>query len=1537
MKTLKALSIAVVVAATAYLPVKGDMPDVSTGRWQPAGSLAAERRGAAAVLLPSGPVLVIGGSASDGAALDSVELFGASGTFSPVAPMASPRADHSAVLLYDGRVLVTGGRNSDGALGGAEIYSEGVWSAAGALSEARWGHTSTLLNDGRVLVAGGENAAGALSSVEVFDPETNSFTSGGALTSSRRAHAAAPLRDGRVLLAGGFDGSSFLSSIDVFDPATGATTPLPVSLNVARAGLSATTLLDGRVLFFGGNDGTNNLGSAEIYDPATGTIALAGSTTTARREHFALLLPNNNGVLLAGGVTPDGIAASAELYMPWTGTFAPTGSMGAARYEAAALALADDGLLMVAGGEGQASSEIYRFATIATDAGDYYPGQTVYLTGSGWQPGETVTLGLRELPEEHDSRTFTATADPFGRLDAPLFVVEDHHVGVRFYLTARGAASEAQITFTDAVNTATAPQFFTVNAGLCTSTGTGPSNVNVAICAQSLLTTNNGNANNNFVEFRWFRQGATTPDFIERFPSGTQVLGQNLSGIVATSIQTPTVPGTWTVKVCQASSGCSNTPTTLSSATIQITAPNRTLTVTGSGAGSGTVTSNPAGVSCSIANGVTTGSCSASFNDNAIVVLTATESSGSTFNDWSGDGAGTTTRTVTMSANRTVDAHFNGNQTITFAPLPGKTYGNAPFTLTATGGGSPNPVTFALAAGSAGCLLSGTNNSTVTITAANATGQSCSITASQAGNANYNAAPDVTQSFTIARATATIGVQGFTGAYDGDPHGATGTATGVNGENLASLLEFGTTFINVPGGTAHWSFNATNTNTNYNSTSGDAAIVINPANATISVQGHSGVYDGDPHGASGTATGVKGENLATLFNFGDSFTNVPGGTAHWTFNATSTNPNYNPASGDATITLTPADATISVQGHSGVYDGDPHGAGGTATGVKGEDLATLFNLGDSFTNVPGGTAHWTFNAPGAGHNGNYNDAAGDATITLTAADATISVQGFSGTYDGDPHHATGTATGVKGENLAELFNFGDSFTNVPGGTAHWTFNATSANVNYNPASGNVAITLTQRPLVAEFTINDRVYNGGTDAMIHDVLFTSGYISEDDVHVHITGAVATFMNKNVGNGKTVNISSVSLEGADAGNYSIPTTATATASITRRTLVVGVTGIPKVYDGTTGATVTFSDDRVAGDDVTVTGNASFGDKNVGTNKAVTVTGITLTGADAGNYYANHTASTTASITPRGLAVSATGVNKTYDGNTQATVTLSDDRLTGDVLTLSYSSAAFGTKNAGAGKTVTVSGINVSGADAGNYTFNTSTTTTASIDPRPITVKADDKSKPFGAGDPPLTYQLTYGSLVSGEGFSGALKRDSGEAVGSYAIKRDTLQAGDNGGANYAMTFVEGVLTIGKWYLKGYYQPVGEPNSIVTAPGAPAPMVNTGTAWNLIRGGNTVPLKFNVFDAVGGTEQQTVAAAFGTTPGFAAYQLLACSGGSIDDEVALNDLSTGGTELRYDGTQFIQNWKTPKVTGADVCYRAVVTTRDGSTITAFFKVRK
>ena len=429
-----------------------DAPQVPAGTWAPTGRMSSTRTGAAAAVLADGRVLVAGGDA-DGASATAELYNGDAQVFSPAAPMSVARTGAAAVVLSDGRVLITGGLSSEGdATSAAELYDPDAdsWSAAGDMGEARSGHTASLLQDGRVLIAGGESTLGVSSTLEIFDPVAGAFAPAGELSAPRKTHAAALLADGRVLIAGGSDGSTALSSTDIFDPAIGQASAGP-ALSTARAGASATTLLNGKVLVAGGSDGSSDLASAEVYDPAVDSFAATtGELATARQGHLAFLLPFNNEVLIVGGTSGGAPSASAELFAPWNDAFSATGALSEARAGAAGSPLNLEGRLLVAGGSDLSSAELYGFATVKTDKADYTVGQTVTITGSGWQPGETVDVLLQEVPKTHDDRTLKATADAAGNIFNDEFAPEAHDVGVQFDLTATGAASQAQTTFRDA-------------------------------------------------------------------------------------------------------------------------------------------------------------------------------------------------------------------------------------------------------------------------------------------------------------------------------------------------------------------------------------------------------------------------------------------------------------------------------------------------------------------------------------------------------------------------------------------------------------------------------------------------------------------------------------------------------------------------------------------------------------------------------------------------------------------------------------------------------------------------------------------------------------------------------------------------------------------------------------------------------------------------------------------------------------------------------------------------------------------------------
>jgi hypothetical protein len=75
------------------------------------------------------------------------------------------------------------------------------------------------------------------------------------------------------------------------------------------------------------------------------------------------------------------------------------------------------------------------------------------------------------------------------------------------------------------------------------------------------------------------------------------------------------------------------------------------------------------------------------------------------------------------------------------------------------------------------------------------------------------------------------------------------------------------------------------------------------------------------------------------------------------------------------------------------------------------------------------------------------------------------------------------------------------------------------------------------------------------------------------------------------------------------------------------------------------------------------------------------------------------------------------------------------------------------------------------------------------RYVTVTADGQSKLFGQPDPVLTYQLTAGSLLEGDEFSGALTRTDSQWVGSYPIMQGTLSLPDY----YLLEFISADFTI------------------------------------------------------------------------------------------------------------------------------------------------
>jgi YDG domain len=283
---------------------------------------------------------------------------------------------------------------------------------------------------------------------------------------------------------------------------------------------------------------------------------------------------------------------------------------------------------------------------------------------------------------------------------------------------------------------------------------------------------------------------------------------------------------------------------------------------------------------------------------------------------------------------------------------------------------------------------------------------------------------------------------------------------------------------------------------------------------------------------------------------------------------------------------------------------------------------------------------------------------------------------------------------------------------------------------------------------------------------------------------------------------------------------------------------------------------------------------------------------------------------------LTVAATGINRIYDATAVATVTLNVPAFPLDAVTGSYGSASFLTKTVGNGKTVNVSGIAISGADALNYQLqNTTAGTTANITKRDLTVNATAANKLWD-GNTTATVTLTAtplsGDGVTPMGYASANFDNPNVGAGkTVTVLGVTLGGADGGNYSPVPAPVTTTASIGSWTLAGYYQPVD--------------MTGGGMVWNTVKGGSTVPLKFQIY--VGSVERTDVGAV-------RSFNATSISCGATGQEDAIEFTTTGGTELRYSGGQFIQNWQTPRTPGA--CLRTTMTAQDGSKLEAYFKLK-
>jgi YDG domain len=553
--------------------------------------------------------------------------------------------------------------------------------------------------------------------------------------------------------------------------------------------------------------------------------------------------------------------------------------------------------------------------------------------------------------------------------------------------------------------------------------------------------------------------------------------------------------------------------------------------------------------------------------------------------------------------------------------------------------------------------------------------------------------------------------------------------------------------------------------------------------------------------------------------------------------------------------------------------------------------------------------------------------AGTVTFTVKKGATTIGTV-TSGTVTGGSASASFPLSGVN----ADTYTIEAAYNAGPG------FNASNNSTQSPPPT----LTVDQKTVTGSFTADNKVYDGGTSATILTRSLT-GKVGTDDVS--LSGGSATFANKHVGTGKTVTGTGFSLTGAKANNYILASsTLTTTADITARAITVTAAPDSKVYDGTTSSngTPTVTTGSLVGTDK-ATFTQSFDNKNVGQNKTLTPSGSVNDGNSGNNYNITFVDYNNGEITARSITVTAVPDTKVYDGTTSSNgtpqVTPSGSIASGDTATFTQS---FDNKNVGTGKTLTPSGSVSDGNNGDNYDVTFANNNNGQITAKALTASFTATNKVYdGNMNATITGSSITGGVVTGDpvGISHATATatfdnpnvGTGKTVTGTGFTRTGLDK-DNYKLPDSLTTTANITA---WNAQGsgFYAPVGTTHSIfVAAPGTPPANNNAMDLWNTVKGGSTVPLKFSVY---AGTVEKT---SLSDIKGLTAQQLRTCS----TDQTAVNDpvdfTSTETTSLRYDTTakQWIQNWKTSKVT-SDTCYRATVTFADGSSISAFFKLLK
>ncbi|RBQ05529.1 MBG domain-containing protein, partial [Pedobacter miscanthi] len=549
-------------------------------------------------------------------------------------------------------------------------------------------------------------------------------------------------------------------------------------------------------------------------------------------------------------------------------------------------------------------------------------------------------------------------------------------------------------------------------------------------------------------------------------------------------------------------------------------------------------------------------------------------------------------------------------------------------------------------------------------------------------------------------------------------------------------------------------------NSNYTITYVGANLTIGAKTITVTAAAKAKTYgDADP-----ALTYTFAPALVTGDSFTGSLTRSAGetvGTYAINQGSVALNSNYTITYVGANLTIGAKTITVTAAAKAKTYgDVDPALTYTFAPALVGTDAFT-----GSLTRSAGETVGtYAINQGTVALNSNYTIIYVGADLTIGKKTITVTAAAKSKTYgDTDP-----ALTYTFAPALVTGDSFTGSLTRATGetvGTYAINQGSVALNSNYTINYVGANLTIGAKTITVIAAAKAKTYGDADPALTYT--FAPALVTGDS----FTGSLTRATGEAVGT-YAINQGSVALN----SNYTINYVG-ANLTIGSKTITVTAAAKAKTYgDADPALTYTFAPALVGTDAFTGSLTRATGE-TVGTY-AINQGSVALNS----NYTINYVGANL-TIGAKTITVTAAAKAKTYgDADPALTYTFAPALVTGDSFTGSLTRAT--------GEAVGTYAINQgSVALNSNYTINY-VGANLTIGAKTITVTAAAKAKPYGDAAPALTYTFAP-ALVTGDSFTGALTRATGEAVGTYAINQGTVALN----SNYTINYVGADLTIGK----------------------------------------------------------------------------------------------------------------------------------------------